>query len=174
MVSSAPKHSDLLSRTVQVGNTELFGQADWEHEMSYAKTAGIDAFALNMANNDSTNDRALPMAFAAASSVGFKLFFSFDYAGNGPWPKDIVTSLIQRYATHSTYFHRGSQPFVSTFEGPGNMTDWPDIKRDTGCFFMPDWSSVGARPAAAAGIAGMRSHLPTSDILVQCTDIIFE
>ena len=138
----------------QVGNTELFAQGDWEHQLSVAKTAGIDAFALNMAFNDTTNDIALPMAFAAATNVGFKLFFSFDYAGNGAWPKDLVTSIIQRYASHEAYFHRGSQPFVSTFEGPGNMTDWPGIKKDTGCFFMPDWSSIGAKPAAAAGIAG--------------------
>lgn len=126
--------------------------------MSYAKTAGIDAFALNMAFNDTTNEIALPMAFAAAITLGFKLFFSFDYAGNGAWPKNLVTSTIQHYASHAVYFHRDSQPFVSTFEGPGNMTDWPGIKRDTGCFFMPDWSSIGARPAAAAGIAGKSSR----------------
>jgi len=122
--------------------------------LSAAKTAGIDAFALNMAFNDTTNDIALPMAFAAATAVGFKLFFSFDYAGNGAWPKDLVTSIIRRFASHEAYFYRGSQPFVSTFEGSGNMTDWPGIKKDTGCFFMPDWSSIGAKPAAAAGIAG--------------------
>ncbi|KAH8904986.1 putative alpha-1,3-glucanase [Coniochaeta sp. PMI_546] len=136
-----------------VGNTALFQQSDWEHEMSHAKSAGIDAFALNMAYNDTTNDIALPMAFAAASTVGFRLFFSFDYAGNGAWPKDLVASTIQHYATRPAYFHRGSQPFVSTFEGPENMTDWIGIKHDTGCFFMPDWSSIGARPAASAGIA---------------------
>ena len=53
--------------------------------MNLAKDAGIDAFALNMASGDSTNNATIPMAFAAAEAVGFKLFFSFDYAGNGPW-----------------------------------------------------------------------------------------
>jgi len=39
------------------------------------------------------------------------------------------------------------QPFVSTFEGPANADDWVFIKSETGCFFVPDWSSVGAKPA---------------------------
>ena len=34
-------------------------------------------------------------------------------------------------------------------EGPGNATDWHDIKAATSCFFMPDWSSLGARDALA-------------------------
>lgn len=37
-------------------------------------------------------------------------------------------------------------------EGPGNGTDWIGIKAATGCFFIPDWSSVGAQ--AAMGVAG--------------------
>lgn len=60
--------------------------------MNLAKAPGIVAFALNMANNDSTNGIALPMAFSAAESVGFKLFFSFDYAGHGVWRKNVVNS----------------------------------------------------------------------------------
>ncbi|EDN91114.1 hypothetical protein SS1G_00517 [Sclerotinia sclerotiorum 1980 UF-70] len=34
------------------------------------------------------------LAFAAADSVDFKLFYSFDYAGNGPWPKADVIQFI--------------------------------------------------------------------------------
>lgn len=47
--------------------------------------AHIDAFALNMAWEDDTNNPSVEMAFTAANVMGFKLFFSFDYAGNGPW-----------------------------------------------------------------------------------------
>lgn len=119
--------------------------------MSLAKSADIDAFALNMANNDSTNNFALPLAFSAATQTSFKLFFSFDYAGNGPWNMKEVMSLIQDYGSKPTYFTRGSQPFVSTFEGPKQASDWKEIKRQTGCFFIPDWSSVGAK--AAMGLA---------------------
>lgn len=124
-------------------------------QMTDAVSAGIDAFALNIAYDDDVNDIALPLAFQAAEdlSLGFKLFFSFDYAGNGAWPKATVEALITKYASSSAYFNRGSQPLVSTFEGPGSMDDWPDIKASTNCFFIPDWSSLGAKHAVAPGIA---------------------
>jgi hypothetical protein len=40
-------------------------------------------------------------------------------------------------------------------EGPGSGADWIDIKTSTGCFFMPDWSSLGAKDAmlVAGGVA---------------------
>jgi hypothetical protein len=117
--------------------------------MKLAKNAHIDAFALNMARQDPTNYHSLEMAFAAANTVGFKLFFSFDYAGNGPWDQDEVTDLIHKYGPNGAYFQHNSQPFVSTFEGPGNADDWISIKQKTNCFFVPDWSSVGAKPAMA-------------------------
>lgn len=112
--------------------------------MNLAKNTGIDAFALNMANKDSTNDIALPLAFSAATQTNFKLFFSFDYARNGPWDITDVKTTIQNYQSNPAYFNRGSKTFVSTFEGPKLASDWVEIKRDTGCFFIPDWSSVGA------------------------------
>jgi hypothetical protein len=102
-----------------------------------------------MANGENTTDTQLPDAFSAAEKNGFQLFFSFDYAGNGPWDKSVVSALIKQYSSSSAYFHRGSQPFVSTFEGPGNAHDWTDIKSATDCFFIPDWSSVGAAAAIA-------------------------
>ncbi|KAF2713163.1 carbohydrate-binding module family 24 protein [Pleomassaria siparia CBS 279.74] len=130
-----------------VGNTAAWNNSDWTSNIQMAQAAGIDAFALNMANDEDTTDTQLPLAFAAAESLGFSLFFSFDYAGNGAWSKATVTSLIEKYATSSAYFHRGSQPFVSTFEGPLKSDDWTDIKKSTGCFFIPDWSSLGAKAA---------------------------
>ena len=138
-----------------MGNTKAFGLDDWAHEIQLAQEAGIDAFALNMANNDATNNVALPLAFNAATTLGFKLFFSFDYAGNGAWAQTVVRSMIDEHGVKSAYFKRGSQPFVSTFEGPDNAADWTWIKAQTNCFFIPDWSSVGARPAVqlASGVA---------------------
>jgi hypothetical protein len=105
-----------------------------------------------MAYNDPTNMKALPAAFATADKLGFKLFFSFDYAGNGNWPRSDVINLINQYSAHSSYyFHRG-QAFVSTFEGPSRAADWPLIKAATGCFFVPSWSSLGAKPAVETGV----------------------
>lgn len=147
----------------QVGNTALFEISDWVNNMNLAKNAHIDAFALNIAYDWPKNNVALEKAFQAAASTGFRLFFSFDYAGNGPWPAEQVMDLIRRYGSHSAYFQHQSKPFVSTFEGPAQAEDWVTIKQTTPCFFMPDWSSLGAGPAstAAGGVAdGLFSESP--------------
>lgn len=135
---------------IKVSNTAEYTRADWENDIDLAKQAGIDGFALNMAYNEATTVNQLPVAFAAARSLGgFKMIFSFDYAGNGPWPKGEVIRLIKQYKDTGAYFYRYSQPLVSTFEGSENTEDWEDIKRETSCFFMPDCSSLGARDALA-------------------------
>ncbi|CAI0649773.1 unnamed protein product [Colletotrichum noveboracense] len=134
-----------------VGNTENYTSNDWADDMRLAKRAHIDAFALNMAHGEAVNEGALVAAFSAASAASLQLFFSFDYAGNGPWPQDTVIDYITKYASSDTYFHYNGKPFVSTFEGPDNADDWINIKAQTGCFFMPDWSSLGAKKAMAAG-----------------------
>ncbi|KAJ5657645.1 uncharacterized protein N7484_001294 [Penicillium longicatenatum] len=138
-----------------VTNSGNYTASDWQSDIGLAMDAHIDAFALNMAWEDDTNNPSVEMAFTAANVMGFKLFFSFDYAGNGPWDQDVVTSMIQQYSSNSAYFQYNGRPFVSTFEGPGNADDWVTIKAETNCFFMPDWSSVGAMPAVglANGVA---------------------
>lgn len=120
--------------------------------MRLAQDAHIDAFAMNMAYGDPTNQEALRVAFSAADSVGFKLFFSFDYAGNGDWPKADVIKLINQYRVHASYFSYRGKALVSTFEGPGRAQDWSIIKDSTGCFFIPSWSSLGAKPAVETGV----------------------
>ncbi|KAH7384745.1 glycosyl hydrolase family 71-domain-containing protein [Cadophora sp. MPI-SDFR-AT-0126] len=101
-----------------------------------------------MAYGDTANTNGLSLAFQAAAQVGFKVFFSFDYAGLGAWPKATVTEMIKTYGGRAEYFkHSTGQPLVSTFEGPSNAADWHQIKADTGCFFVPSWSSLGARKA---------------------------
>ncbi|KAJ5518742.1 Esterase SGNH hydrolase-type [Penicillium expansum] len=132
-----------------VTNSENYTLSNWNSDMTMAKDAHIDAFALNMAWKDGTNEASVKMAFTAANAVGFKLFFSFDYAGNGPWDQDVVIDMIQTYGASGAYFQHNGKPFVSTFEGPDSAKDWVTIKAKTNCFFMPDWSSVGAKPAVA-------------------------
>lgn len=57
----------------------------WETDIGLAQDAHIDAFALNIAYGDDTIYDSLPLAFSAAATKGFQLFFSFDYAdGTGP------------------------------------------------------------------------------------------
>ncbi|KAJ5320666.1 CAZyme family GH71 and CBM24 [Penicillium antarcticum] len=73
-----------------VENTERYTLADWKNDISLAHDAHIDAFALNVAHGKATNEKSVEDAFSVAESLGFKLFFSLDYAGNGAWPKSEV------------------------------------------------------------------------------------
>ncbi|KAK4097654.1 glycoside hydrolase family 18 protein [Parathielavia hyrcaniae] len=136
-----------------VGNTASFDVARWTDNINLAKQAHIDAFALNIAYGWEDNEKQLSNAFAAAAPAGFKLFFSFDYAGGtGPWPLDKVRTLIRTYGKHAAHYQYNGLPLVSTFEGPDQADDWHTINSgDTSCFFIPDWSSLGAGPAVAAG-----------------------
>lgn len=60
----------------------------------------------------------------------------------GPWPADRVISTINTYKHRAAQFRWQGRPMVSTFEGPGNAGDWPNIKHATECMFIPDWSSL--------------------------------
>jgi hypothetical protein len=142
-----------LTSRIKVGNCKDWSVGKWETEILLAKSAHIDTFALNIAYNEGIM-LALSRAFDVAENAGFKLFFSFDYAGHGAWPKDDVINILLQYQTRWAYYQYNG-PFVSTFEGLGNAEDWFEIKAVTGCFFMPDWSSVGARDALrlANGVA---------------------
>ncbi|KAJ5817003.1 hypothetical protein N7447_009236 [Penicillium robsamsonii] len=135
--------SFILPTQLEVTNTANWTSSQWKSDIPAAKTAHIDVFALNIAVGDAANSKALPMAFSAADSLRFKLFFSFDYARNGPWSKSMVISI----------HHHDGKPFVSTFEGPANSDGWIKIKSETGCFFIPDWSSLGSKAAIELGTA---------------------
>ena len=75
------------------------------------------------------------------------------YSAEGPWLASNVIDLINEYGPNYAYFKYKNQPFVSTFEGPNNAADWSGIKNSTGCFFIPDWSSIGPVNAEATGVA---------------------
>ena len=135
----------------------------WRVDIMQAYTAKIDAFALNIAAGKPYNAASIAAAFAAAESLnlGFKLFFSFDYAGNGAWAKADVLALLAQYSHHPNYFqHAPGRPLVSTFEGPGSAADWVEIKRTTGCFFIPDWSSLGAKAAIQLEVCCVPYRMP--------------
>ena len=80
-----------------------FAVSDWEDEINLAQNAHIQAFALNIAYNQN-NDPQISNAFTAANAQGFQLFFSFDYAGNGPWPQSEVLTLLNNYAANGAYY----------------------------------------------------------------------
>ncbi|KAK3948011.1 glycoside hydrolase [Pseudoneurospora amorphoporcata] len=133
-----------------VGNAPNYDLSDWQDDIALAQNASIDGFVLNIASQDASNANSLTNAFRAANAANFKLFFSFDYNAQAPWPKNDVTTLINRWANERSYFKPDNtyKPLVSTFEGPDHAEDWHDIKSKTNCLFIPDWSSLG--PANAA------------------------
>ncbi|KAL4947908.1 glycosyl hydrolase family 71-domain-containing protein [Aspergillus filifer] len=135
-----------------VGNANNYSLSDWQTDINLAVDAKLDAFALNIAYGDDSVPSSVALAFEAAQDYDFSLFFSFDYAGGtSAWPKADVISYGNQYFSNSAYYKYNGQPFVSTFEGPGYAADWIEIKETTGCFFIPDWSSLGAKEALEAG-----------------------
>ncbi|KKY24184.1 putative glycosyl hydrolase family 71 protein [Phaeomoniella chlamydospora] len=125
------------------GNAAGMTSDEWATDIAAAQKAGIDGFAMNIAPNDGNTDSVLETAYAAAETAGFSLFLSFDYLSNGVWSADSVISKINQYKDSSAYFNYEGSPLVSTFEGVDNTGDWESIKSSTGCFFIPDWASLG-------------------------------
>lgn len=100
-----------------------------------------------------------------AEKLNFKLFLSFDYAnshmGYDSWPKEQIVELLHQYTGHGAYYHHTRKPFVTTSEGGEHAKDWKSIKKETGCFFVPSWSSLGPKQAARVG-AGIVDGLASS------------
>ncbi|KAK4215931.1 family 71 glycoside hydrolase [Rhypophila decipiens] len=137
-----------------VTNTISYTTTDWQKDIGAAKSAGIDGFAMNMQTPDEANQQ-IATAFSVAASNGFKLFFSFDYGGSSTdmldraWRPDTIKSFITTWGNHEAYYKHNGKPLVSTFEGPTFNYEWRDIIAETNCFFVPDYSSLGAEPAAS-------------------------
>jgi hypothetical protein len=126
--------------------------SDWVSDITLAKSAHIDGFALNIAAGDPNTGSVLANAYAAATQVGgFTLFLSFDYLSWGAWSPTTVINLINQYKTSPAQAMYAGKPLASTFEGTANIADWSSIKSSTGCFFIPDWTSLGT--------SGFSSHL---------------
>jgi hypothetical protein len=106
---------------------------------------------LNIAADDAINGPALQLAFTAAQSARFKVFFSFDYVARGPWNQNDVIRLLLQYRMNEAYYCVNGHPFASTFEGSENAEEWKNIKASTDCYFIPDWSSLGAKAALERG-----------------------
>lgn len=143
--------------TLKVGLTAGYTPGDWADDITKAKDVGIDGFALNIAPQDSYTAASIKNAADTANSIGnFSLFLSFDYLSGGAWDAAAVTRTIQSFATTAgaAQYRYNSKPLVSTFEGVGSAGDWAQIKSDTSCFFIPDWTSAGPGGIPKANIDG--------------------
>ncbi|RAQ63065.1 hypothetical protein COH20_006480 [Aspergillus flavus] len=84
LLLAGTSHGKAVFTHFMVGNTGNYIGSDFHDDITKAKEAHIDAFVLNMANADPVNDAVVSIFFQEAERLGFQLFFSFDYAGNGP------------------------------------------------------------------------------------------
>ncbi|KAF2139594.1 glycoside hydrolase family 71 protein [Aplosporella prunicola CBS 121167] len=135
---------------VIVGVAQSYTVAQWESDIALAQAADIDAFVLNITPpwSGSATETQVANAFKAAESTGFKLFFSFDYKGNGQaWSASDIITVLQTYASNDYHYKHNSLPLVSTFEGTDadNINDWSTIKSQVSSdiFLVPDWTSLG-------------------------------
>ena len=136
----------------QVGNTASWTADTWSSQIALASGAGIDGFALNIGKDGYTSQQ-VGYAYDAAEKSNFKMFLSFDYATTGGFSSGEVVNTIKQYSGRKGQYKYQNKPLVSTFEGPNNKGDWAGIKSQADCFFMPDWSSLGA--SAAASVPGV-------------------
>lgn len=102
---------------------------------------------MNIGPQDPYTTKQIELAADAANKLmDFTLFLSFDYLTyNQGWDAGVVISTIKAFdAKAGAAQHRwGQQPLVSTFEGSAFADDWPTIRTQTGCFFIPDWTMAG-------------------------------
>jgi len=135
-----------------MGNAQNYIASDWLNDITLAREAHLDGFALNIASQDANTNTSLQAAYGAAALAGdFKMFISFDYLSEGPWNPGTVTSLINEFKSHPAQFIYNGSALVSTFEGVNNAGDWPGIKASTGCYFVPSWTSMGPSFASHLG-----------------------
>jgi len=93
--------------------------ADYDADMTRAKAAGIDAFALNI-GVDPYTDQQLTLAYQSAANNGMKVFISFDFnwysAGGGATQ---VGQKIAQYGHLPAQLLVDGKVFVSSFAGDG-------------------------------------------------------
>ncbi|KAL2814464.1 glycoside hydrolase [Aspergillus granulosus] len=152
-----------------MSNTANYTLSTWRADISAAKAAKIDAFALNTGFGMRYTSESLSDSFIAAEELDFKLFLSLDYANStsdsennrtARWPQNEVVELLNQYISHKAYFRHESKPLVSTFEGFEAAEDWTGIKQDVNeeIIFIPDWTSAGPERASnVSSIDGLMS-----------------
>ncbi|KAK4211909.1 putative alpha-1,3-glucanase/mutanase [Rhypophila decipiens] len=101
-------------------------RADWDADMMRAKQAGIDAFALNIAQDDYTR-RQLDLAYESAAANGMKVFISFDFNYFQPVREAAgkVAALVNDYGVKAAQLKIGDKAVVSSFLGDGTNANGP-------------------------------------------------
>lgn len=124
---------------------------EYDTDMKRAKDLGIDAFALNIGNDD-YSDTQLGFAYKSAAKIGMKVFLSFDFNWWDVNDASAVGAKIKQYANLTAQLKVDKKVFVSSFSGDG--VDVETIRAAAGddIFFAPnfhpDKSDFGALDGA--------------------------
>lgn len=112
--------------------------ADYDADMKQAKDLGIDAFALNI-GLDSSTDTQLGYAYESAAKNDMKVFISFDFNWYSTDQAAAVGSKIAEYADKPAQLKVDNKVFVSSFAGDG--IDVAQIKSSAGTdvFWAPNY-----------------------------------
>ncbi|KAG1797384.1 glycoside hydrolase family 71 protein [Suillus plorans] len=103
-----------------------YAESDWTNEMTTAQNIGIDGFALNIGANDYEVDRIVD-AYAAAESLGFKLFYSFDMTDT--WKQSDMVNIVANHSSSPSTFLWNNTILVSTYSGESYGEDfWAGFK----------------------------------------------
>ncbi|KAM3072132.1 Protein memo1 [Clarireedia jacksonii] len=122
--------------------TNRASASDYDKDIQLAKGAGIDAFALNIGIDNST-DTQLSYAYSSAASNNFKVFLSFDF---NFWSTSAATDVgakIAQYADQPAQLKVDGKFFVSSFVGIGLDVEVVRTTSKTPIFFAPNFTPGG-------------------------------
>ncbi|KAL8948046.1 MAG: hypothetical protein Q9183_007726 [Haloplaca sp. 2 TL-2023] len=123
--------------------------ADYDGDMSRAKSYGIDAFALNIGTDDFA-DKQLGYAYQSAAKNGMKVFISFDFNWFKTSQAADVGAKIKQFGSQPAQLKVGDKVFVSSFAGDG--LDLAAVRSAAGMplFIAPNFKAANAANADAA------------------------
>ena len=114
---------------------------DYTNDITLAKAAGIDAFAINYGGVDvdwSVQQGYLADFYEAAAANNFKIFLSVDCTS--VTDPNMVVSLVNEYATNSAQFFFNGAIMLSSFQGADPDWNWQTDVLDKiphPVFFLP-------------------------------------
>ncbi|KAF8226555.1 glycoside hydrolase [Tricholoma matsutake] len=135
-----------------VGIVASYSLSDWKADILLAKEMGIDGFALNI-GRDPYTDVQLGYAYAAAASVEFKVFLSFDFSYWTAGDISAVAGYINKYGSQPAQLMWNNKTFVSSFLGDG--FDWRSVESQSKPLFVcPNWQPGSLNsPSADCGFS---------------------
>ena len=121
--------------------------------MKAAKDAGIDAFALNIGNEDWVRMQ-LGYAYASADKIGINVFISFDFNRFDTSQASDVADILGDFITLPAQLKIDGKPFVSTFTGDGldlkAVRDFVKGNKGVDLFIVPNFKADN--PGGADGL----------------------